>query len=42
MAAQDLRIETSSSIEHDNELNAKEKLIKKICKYIRLGFQSTG
>lgn len=33
----DMRIETYSSIEHDDELTAKEKLRKKICKYIRLG-----
>ena len=35
---QDMRIETSSSIELDVELTAKEKLYKKICKYVRLSF----
>jgi len=34
----DNRIETYSSIELDSELTAKEKVQKKICKYIGLGF----
>ena len=40
--AADMRIETYSSIELDDELSAKEKIRKKICKYIRLGFQESG
>ena len=41
-ATGDLRIETYSSIEHDSELTAKEKIRKKISKYIRTAFQTTG
>ena len=37
-----MRIETYSSIEHDSELTAKEKIYKKICKYIRLSFSESG
>ena len=35
---QDMRIETSSSIELDVELTTKEKVFKKICKYVRMSF----
>lgn len=38
----DLRIETYSSIELDNELTAKEKIMKKICKYVRLSFEENN
>lgn len=37
-----MRIETYSSIELDEELTAKEKLHKKICKYVRLAYSSSG
>ena len=37
-----MRIETYSSIENDSELTQKEKIYKKICKYIRLSFSKSG
>lgn len=37
-----MRIETYESIEHDAELTEKEKLQKKLRKYIRLGYQKNG
>ena len=37
-----MRIETYSSIEHDSELTGKEKIFKKICKYVRLSFSGNG
>ena len=42
LVSSDMRIETYESIELDNELSAKEKLRKKICKYISLSFQASG
>ena len=35
-----MRIETSSSIDLENDLTAKEKIVKKIVKYIRMSFEN--
>jgi len=41
-SSQDLRIETYSSIELDTSLTSKEKIRKRIAKYVRLSYQNAG